>query len=113
VPRRDWKLRLEDIIQSIRKIQEYTKDLDYDAFTNDAKTKDAVLSNFMIIGDAVKYIPDKVIDDHPEIAWHEMRGIRNIIAHGYFQVDDKIIWDAIQTDLVDLLPKMIDLRAKI
>ena len=62
MPRRDWRLRIDDIIDSILKILEYTKDLDYDTFAKDAKTKDAVLSNFMIIGEAVKYIPEEVIE---------------------------------------------------
>ena len=52
MPHRDWKLRIDDIIDAIKKIQAYTKNMDYEAFAKDTKTFDAVISNFMIIGES-------------------------------------------------------------
>lgn len=109
--RKDWRFRLDDIIESIRKIQNYTKELDYNGFVQDVKTRDAVLTNFMIIGEAVNHIPIEVINDHPEIAWHQMRAMRNVVVHGYFKIDDKILWDAVKSDLSDLLPKILALKS--
>jgi uncharacterized protein with HEPN domain len=111
MPHRSWFFRLDDIIESIQKIQDYTKNVSYDDFARDSKTKDAVLTNFMIIGEAVNHIPADVIDNYPDIAWHQMKGMRNIVVHGYFQIDDKILWDTIQTDLVDLLPRILKLKS--
>jgi uncharacterized protein with HEPN domain len=111
VPHRNWHFRLDDIIESIRKIQEYTKNMDYEGFVQDGKTKDAVLANFMIIGEAVNHIPTDVTDNYPEIAWSQIKGLRNVIVHGYFQIDDKILWDTIRSDLDDLLFRVLRLKS--
>lgn len=66
MPHRSWLFRLNDIIESIRKIQDYTKNLSYDGFVRDGKTKDAVLTSFMIIGEAVNHTPAAIIDNYPE-----------------------------------------------
>lgn len=113
MPPRDWTLRIDDIIDAIKKIRSYTKNMNYETFARDPKTLDAVITNFMVIGEAVRHIPDDILADHPEIAWHKMRGMRNVIAHSYFQIDDKVIWEASQADVAELLPKMIELKSKI
>jgi uncharacterized protein with HEPN domain len=58
------------------------------------------LYNLAIIGEAVRGIPPEVEASHPEIPWDEMRGMRNIVIHEYFQVSLSIIWQTIQEDLI-------------
>jgi uncharacterized protein with HEPN domain len=99
---RDWKLRVEDILACIDKIQSYTAGMDLGAFTADTKTVDAVIRNFEIIGEGAGRIPEEVQDRYPDLAWLEMLGMRNLIIHAYFRVSLPILWHTIQNDLEPL-----------
>lgn len=59
----------------------------------------AVLYDIAIIGEAVRSIPPEIEVSHPEIPWIDVRGMRNIVIHEYFQVNLSIIWQTIQDDL--------------
>ena len=87
------KLLLEDILDSANKIIIYTEGLSYEDFCEDSKTIDAVIRNFEIIGEATNRLPDDLKDNNPEVDWHKIRGLRNRIAHGYFGISFKVIWD--------------------
>jgi uncharacterized protein with HEPN domain len=99
---RNWKIRVNDILDCITKINAYTKDMNFDQFINEGKTIDAVIRNFEIIGEAAGHIPLEVQEKYPELGWFEMRGMRNILAHEYFGISLPIIWYAIKNDLPSL-----------
>ena len=99
---RDWHDRLEDIVESIHSILEYVSGMDYDSFSQDRKTIDAVLRNLEIIGEASTFIPLDVRESYPEFPLVELRAMRNIIVHQYFGVSLPIIWKTIKEDLPDL-----------
>ena len=99
---RDWKLRVEDILDCIGKIQRYTAGMTFDQFRIDQRTVDAVIRNFEIIGEAAGYIPESIQDRYPDLAWLEMRGMRNIMIHEYFGVSLSIIWRTIELDLTPM-----------
>ena len=101
---RDWKLRIEDILEAISKIFRYTEGMDYERFAADELRVDAVLRNFTVIGEATRHIPDEITSKYPEVPWDKMRGMRNIVVHEYFGVSLRIIWDTIQEDLPPLVP---------
>lgn len=101
-PERDWKMRVDDILACIQKIEAYTHDLTYEQFSVDNKTIDAVIRNLEIIGEAAGHIPLEIQEKYPEVAWLEMRGMRNIMAHEYFGLSLPIIWRAIEHDLQPL-----------
>jgi uncharacterized protein with HEPN domain len=101
-PERNWKMRIEDILACIAKIRVYTRGMSFEQFSADTKTVDAVIRNLEIIGEAAGYIPLEIQEKHPELAWLEMRGMRNIMAHEYFGVSLPIIWQAIGQDLSPL-----------
>lgn len=103
---RDWKLRVNDILDCIEKIQKYTADMTFEQFREDQKTVDAVIRNFEIIGEAAGYIPETIQEKYPELAWLEMRGMRNIMIHEYFGVSLLIIWRTITHDLSPLAAGM-------
>lgn len=68
----------------------------------------------MIIGEAASQIINEhsdFIDSTPEIPWREMRGIRNRMAHGYFELNMDIIWDTVTSYLEDLCSKISDIRS--
>jgi uncharacterized protein with HEPN domain len=62
--KRDWRLFVDDILESIELIEKYVGDMDADAFKNDRKTIDAVVRNFEIIGEAARYIPEEIKQKH-------------------------------------------------
>lgn len=103
---RNWQIRVKDIIECVARIQRYTKGMNYEQFSNDSKTIDAVIRNLEIIGEAAGYIPASIQEKYPNLAWLEMRGMRNIIIHEYFGVSLQIIWHTILTDLSPLAEGM-------
>ena len=103
---RDWQERIRDILDAITEIEMFTEDMDYQSFCQDQKTVRAVEMNFIIIGEAAASIPDEVAEDHAEVPWHLMRGMRNRIVHAYFTVDEQIMWDTLKSDIPDLIIKL-------
>jgi hypothetical protein len=95
--------------ESIKKILEFTKGMDFAVFTKDAKTVDAVVRNIEILGEAAKNIPEEIKLSNPGIDWRAIAGTRNVIAHQYFGVDNSMIWEIIEKDL----PKIKDIILKI
>ena len=111
MPRRDWKLRIRDILDSVSAVQGYTRGMTYEGFVADRKTVDAVLRNLIVIGEAANHMPDDVISTHPDIPWRDMRDMRNFVIHEYFGISDRILWDTIQNDLpliIPLLKKLLE-----
>jgi uncharacterized protein with HEPN domain len=102
VPSRDWQNRIKDVLTAIAEIQEFTNGITFEEFQADRKTVRAVLYDLAIIGEAVHNIPAEMEAWHPEIPWDDVRGMRNIVVHEYFQVNLSIIWQTIREDLVSL-----------
>jgi uncharacterized protein with HEPN domain len=99
---RDHRLYLDDIVEAVQRIKEYTDGFDFSAFEKDKKTQDAVVRNLEIIGEASNRLPENIRESVPEIEWRKIVGIRNILVHEYFGVSLPIIWDIIQNKLDDL-----------
>jgi uncharacterized protein with HEPN domain len=78
---RDYRLYLDDILEAIEKIREYTDNFDYSAFEKDKKTQDAVIRNLEIVGEATRRLPKSLQKVRPEIDWRKIVGIRNILIH--------------------------------
>ncbi len=93
---RDQELFLEDMLEAIERIEEYTDSMDYEDFREDRKTIDAVLKNLEIIGEAVKNLSDEIKEDHPEVHWKGIAGMRDKLIHGYFGVNYQIVWETVQ-----------------
>ena len=106
MPRRDFKLSVEDVLQAIEKIQRYTAGMSFENFQGDDKTVDAVVRNITIIGEAARNVPEEITATHLEIPWAEMRDIRNIVVHRYFGVSLPILWETIHNDLPPLTEKL-------
>jgi uncharacterized protein with HEPN domain len=91
---RDPRLRLADIVEACGKIAHYIEGFDATSFLQDAKTQDAVIRQFEIIGEGVKALPTAVTASEPSIPWTQIAGFRDVLAHSYFAVDSSVIWDA-------------------
>lgn len=96
------KLYLEDILNSISNIEEYTQGLSFEDFSNDNKTIDAVVRNLEIIGEAARNIGHSFAEEHSELPWSEMISMRNKVIHEYIAVDLEILWKTINDDLPKL-----------
>ncbi len=108
---RSWRFRIEDILESIRLIQEYTRDFNRSSFGADKRTVQAVAYNLIIIGEAAARLPTTLTDAHAELPWAKMRGMRNIIAHEYFDVRPDILWMTATGNLPQLVAPLQDLLA--
>jgi uncharacterized protein with HEPN domain len=109
MPRRGWKLRISDIVEAIENATDYSAGMTFEQFVDDRKTIDAVVRNFIVIGEAASHLSDDFIENHPDLPWREMRDIRNIVVHEYFGVDNLIVWETLQKNLPPLLPLLKDL----
>jgi len=103
---RDWRLYWDDILMACRKILRFTAGLDKAGFRADERTYDAVLRNLEVIGEAVKNLPDDARNRAPAIEWKRIAGLRDVIAHGYFGVDDEILWNIVTYKVPELLGAM-------
>jgi len=90
--KRDWR----------KKIENYTSTISYEEFLQDEKTKDAVVRNLEIIGEAANQIPKEIQIKYREIPWPQIIGLRNRLIHGYFVVDYDIVWSIVKDELPGL-----------
>ncbi len=87
-------------MDSISKIIQFTSNQrDPDAFFTDVKSFDAVMMNFIIIGEMVDRISEEFKKDNPQIEWIRIKGFRNLVAHDYFGIDAEEVWQIIFNDL--------------
>lgn len=99
MPPRNWNFRIQDILDAVAAVQTYTAGMTFEAFTLDRRTVDAVVRNFIVIGEAAIHIPDEICARNPEIPWPDMRAMRNFVVHEYFGVSERVLWDTIHEDL--------------
>ena len=76
-----------------------------EAYVDDEKTRFAVMRGYEIMGEAVRHLPDDQKTDNPDIPWTTMTAMRNRIAHGYFGIDDTILFMTIDAELKPLLSR--------
>jgi uncharacterized protein with HEPN domain len=100
--KRRVNLLLDDITDAIARIARYTTGMSFEAFAQDEKTIDAVVRNMEIIGEAANRLSDEFKEEHSEIEWYKVVGLRNRIVHEYFGIDLEIIWQILQGDLPSL-----------
>jgi uncharacterized protein with HEPN domain len=88
---------------SVSKIRDFTADIsDADSFFADKKTFDAVLMNFVVIGETSSRLSDAFKNSASHVPWSRIKSFRNIVAHDYFGVDAEAVWEIIQNHLPPL-----------
>lgn len=105
--------RLADYLGHMRQAAadacDFVEGISRSEFLADRRTQQAVVMNLVIIGEAASRIMDQYPQfaaNQPEVPWRGMRGMRNRIAHGYFEIDFDVVWDTVQGALPDLLSQL-------
>ena len=112
MPSRDWRLRLQDILESISEIEQRTKAMMFEEFAKNQTNIKAVLYDFIIIGEATRNVPKEIQSRYPLIPWRLMAGMRNVATHEYFQVNLSRIWATIREDLPTLVPQLQEVLSR-
>ena len=104
---------LEHICQAATDACGFVEGLDKEDFLEDKRTQQAVIMSLMIIGEAVTKAMDRYSEFtqvYPQVPWRSMRGMRNRIAHGYFDINLDVVWETVQTALPTLLKQLPAVR---
>ena len=104
---------LEDILDAIQNIEDFTSGVSFEYFVNDTKTNYAVIKCFEIIGEASRQIPDNYKKEHKHIHWKSIYAFRNRVIHEYFGVDLEVVWKIIETEIPKLKENIIELKANL
>jgi uncharacterized protein with HEPN domain len=92
--------RFEDIRAAIARCMDYREHLDSVEFG--AMAYDAVLRNLAVIGEAVKTLPEAFKKANPDVPWHSIAGLRNVVVHEYFRVNPDLVRDILTDPLARL-----------
>ena len=107
---------LEHMLEAARQACSYVEGLSRQDFFDDKRTQQAVILNLILIGEeATKLLRDNeaFADQHAQVPWRGMKGMRNRIAHGYFEINLETVWETIQTALPKLIEELPAVRNSI
>ena len=107
---RDIQVYIDDIMDSIAKLEQYTQAIEEQDFLANTQLQDAVLRRLEIIGEAVKNIPQSFRDKYPQIPWKNIAGLRDVLIHEYFGVNMHRVWKVVKQDIFDLREKLSQLQ---
>ena len=103
---RDYRDFLEDLVNACRSIIQFVEGMSFDAYLADEKTRFAVMRGYEILGEATKQLPAGLKEANADIPWIQMAAVRNGIAHAYFGLDDLLVFETIDKQLKQLLPRL-------
>ena len=108
--------RLADYLQHMAQATidacSFVEGLSKEDFIADKRTQQAVIMNLIILGESATKIMDHnaaFAESHPDVPWRNMRGMRNRIAHGYFEIDLDVVWETVRSALPDLQKQLTKL----
>lgn len=93
---------LSHMLEAVRLSRSYVEGMTKPDFLHDKRTQQAVILNLLTLGEAASHIArldSSFPDSHPQIPWKQMRGMRNRMAHGYFDINLEIVWETVCNDL--------------
>jgi len=113
----DHGLRIDDylahMLEGAQLVRKYVDGMSKEEFIQDRRTQQAVILNLIVVGEAATRLcggHEEFVSKHPEIPWRQMRGMRNRMAHGYFDINLDVVWETIQVSLPELEVRLLQLR---
>ena len=101
------KGRMEHILESIENVFEFTNGMTFNDYVSDKKGKFAVVKNLEMIGEAAYKLSNNFREKYVEIEWEKIIKMRHVLVHGYYQVEDFIVWEVVIKDLPPLKDKIL------
>lgn len=106
---RAWQLRIQDILNAIDQIQTRLAGIDFETFAVNPVLAESIAYQFIVIGEASANIPDNIKALHPDLPWRQMTDMRNTMAHEYFRINLKIVWETAHNNLPPLVVSLENL----
>ncbi len=95
-------IRLKHILDAINEIEKYIENVSFEHFISNSMMFNASLRQLEIIGEASNRLSENLLNNHPTIPWARIIGLRNLVIHEYFGIDDITIWNVIKINLPEL-----------
>jgi len=93
------EVRLQHALGAIEAINSYVLDASFDVFLKNQMMRDACIRQLQIVGEACGKITLMLREKNPQVPWRQIIGLRILVVHEYFGVDEEIVWGIIQNDL--------------
>jgi uncharacterized protein with HEPN domain len=106
-------LYIDDMIEACRRVMQYTEGLGRAQLVSGTMAHDAVLRNLEVLGEAAKNVPSAMRQRDDGIAWRRIAGLRDVLAHAYFGIDDDIVWSVVAEEVPKLLPRLVAMRGQL
>ncbi len=107
--KRDVLVYLEDMYSHGEKALALVQGMTFEDFKKDWKTQFALIRALEVMGEAARYVPESFRQQHPEIPWRGIVGLRNVLIHRYFHLNLEAIWQTVHGMLPDVLQQLQNL----
>jgi len=109
---REWRIYVSDMLACCDRVISYTDGVSRETFDERGMIFDATVRNLELLGEAANQLPEAVRARAPEIEWRKLIGLRNILIHSYFGVDEDILWDLVQNKVRSLKAALHTLESR-
>ena len=100
----------DDILSACDTIAKYVEGETLDSFVKNSQSFDSVMMRLIVIGEAATHFPNEVRERNPEIRWTSVVGLRNFLAHEYFEIDPQKIWNTATIHVPELRKQIEDMK---
>jgi uncharacterized protein with HEPN domain len=107
---------VQHILDAIELVNSYVEGMPKIDFLADKRTQQAVILNLIVIGEAATQITDECPEfaaTHAHVPWKQMRGMRNRMAHGYFEINLDVVWETVQQSLPELQQQLLEIQREL
>jgi uncharacterized protein with HEPN domain len=98
---KDPIILLRFVLESIENLERYMEGISEESYVSDMEKQDAAEHRLQVIGQAIIQLPQELKDQHPEIEWHKIAGLRNRIVHDYLDIDHDLVWHIIDKSVLE------------